>query len=157
MDKLRPHSFATRLVVAFVGAAVALMLFIGLVSSLFTFGLYARTSNEVIASTSRTLERRIAEGTVLGPRLVADLARPRIHVAVYGDDGRLITESGPPREPAGFVGAVASLMGLHRARVQAPGGFAIISADLNQLDETLQAYWMWMLPLGMLAVVAAWG
>ena len=45
-----PRSFATRLVVTYVGAAAGLLLLIGFASTLFTFQLYARTSNEVIAS-----------------------------------------------------------------------------------------------------------
>src|SRR6202163_4536450 len=158
MGKRRPRSFATRLVVAFVGAAVGLMLLIGAASSLFTFYLYARTSNEVIASTTRTIERRIAENAArhlplkdLAPRITADLGRPRIHIAVYADDLRLISESGPAKEPSGMTGAVASLMGLQRTRIPLSGGFIVITADLNQLQLTLRAYWTLMLPVGVLA------
>ena len=163
MAKRPPRSFATRLVVAFVGAAIGLMLLIGAASSLFTFHLYARTSNEVIASTTRTIERRIAENAArhlplkdLASRITADLARPRIHVAVYDDAHRLLSQTGPSWEPSGIVGAVASLMDLHRARIPVSGGFVLVTADLNQLQQTLRAYWTLMLPVGVLAVVLAW-
>jgi two-component system OmpR family sensor kinase len=163
MDRARPRSLARRLVVAFVAAAVGLMLLIGVASTLFTFRLYAQTSNEVIAHATRTIERRIAQNesqhmplTVLAPRLSADLARPRIHIAVYADDRQLISESGPPAPPDGLVGAIASLMGLQRARIPVTGGFVSVTADLTQLQRTLQAYWLWMLPVGLVAVVLAW-
>jgi two-component system OmpR family sensor kinase len=152
--------------IAFVGAAVGLMLLIGAASTLFTFWLYAQTSNGVIASTTRTLERRIAENArrhvslrELAPRLTDDLGRPRIHIAVYDRDRRLIRETGPAREPAGIVGAAASLMGLHRTLISIndPGGLVVVTADLNQLERTLRAYWLWMAPVAVLAVVLAWG
>jgi signal transduction histidine kinase len=162
MDRPSSRSFATRLVLAYLGAATGLMLLIGGASTLFTFQLYARSSNEVIASTTRTVERRIAENTArpislkaLAPRLTADLARPRVRVAVYDDHG-LVAESAPLRESNGVSGAVVSLMNLHRTRIPLTGGYVLISADLNQMDRTLQAYWTWMVPVGVLAIVLAW-
>ena len=164
MDKRPSRSFATRLLLAYVGAAVGLMLLIGLASTIFTSEMYARTSNEVIAGVTRTVERRIADSraqhiplTALAPRLTADLDRPRIRVAVYGEDRRLLSESTPPREPTGIVGAVASLMDLHRKQIPVSGGVVIVSANLNQLEETLRAYWMLMLPVGLVAIALAWG
>jgi two-component system, OmpR family, sensor kinase len=159
----RPRSFATRLVIAFVGAAVGLMLFIGVASTLFTFWLYADTTNAVISRTTATVEERIARNAARGvplselaPRLARDLARPRVHISVLDDSRRLISESGPRREPAGMVGAVASLMGLQRALIPVAGGVVVITADLDQLQATLRAYWAWMVPVGLVAIVLAW-
>ncbi len=163
MDRSRPRSFANRLVAAFVGAAVGLMLLIGVASTLFTFHLYARTSNEVIASVTRTVERRIARDErqhlalrQLAPRLTADIARPRIRVAVYDGDHRLLSETGPAWEPRGAAGAVASLMDLHVSRIPLSGGIVLITANLNQLNDTLRDYWTLMVPLSLLAVLLAW-
>ncbi|HEY0615220.1 MAG TPA: HAMP domain-containing sensor histidine kinase [Candidatus Elarobacter sp.] len=149
--------------IAYVGAAVGLMVLIGSASTLYAFRLYAETSNIVIDATTRTLERRIAAAAPrhlsldeLGPLITADIGRPRIHVGVYGEDRRLISETGPPRESTGVVGAVASLMGMHRGRIVVPGGFVLITTNLDQLQHALQEYWTWMLPVGVVAVFLAW-
>jgi two-component system OmpR family sensor kinase len=148
---------------AYVGAAIGLMFLIGFASTVFTFQLYARTSNEVIVRVTRTLERRIAN---LGaqhvplarqaPLLTADLSRPRIRVAVYDADGRVLSESAAQREATGVVGAIASLLDLHRVRIPVEGGFVLVTADLNQLQDTLHAYWTVMLPTGVVAIILAW-
>jgi signal transduction histidine kinase len=162
-DKPASRTFANRVLRGYVGAAVGLMFLIGAASTLFTFGLYARTSNEVIASATRTVERRIAANgkrhltlAELAPRLTADMQRPRIRVVVYDQSRRLLSESSPPRALTGVVGAIASLMDLHTARIPVQGGLVVVSADLNQLAETLRAYWAVMLPTGVLAVLLAW-
>jgi signal transduction histidine kinase len=158
------RSFATRLTLTYVGAAIALMLLIGLASMLFTFRLYARTSNEIIASAARFVAQRAAQQQFrnvppaqLAERLTSDLDRPRIRIAVYDENRRLLSATAPRRDHTGFVGAVASLMGLREQQVPMPGGgFVIVNADLTQLSDTLRSYWIWMLPVGVLAIVLAW-
>ncbi|HEY0395655.1 MAG TPA: HAMP domain-containing sensor histidine kinase [Candidatus Elarobacter sp.] len=56
------------------------------------------------------------------------------------------------------MGAVASLMGLHRTLISIndPGGLVVVTADLNQLERTLREYWLWMAPVAVLAVALAW-
>jgi two-component system OmpR family sensor kinase len=139
------------------------MLLIGGATTLFTFQLYARTTNEVIGLAARTVEYRIRQDAAshlsleaLAPRLTADLARPRVRVAVYDDAGRVLSETGPIREPMGVEGAVISLMSVRRVRIPLSGGFVIVAGDLNQMHETLRAYWTWLLPVGLFAVVLAW-
>ncbi|MEA2720967.1 MAG: two-component system, OmpR family, sensor kinase [Candidatus Eremiobacteraeota bacterium] len=165
MDERRPRSFAMRLVFAYVGAAVGLMLLIGIASTVFTFSLYAQTANGAIQGTSSTIERRIAENAArrvplrdLALRITRDLGRPHIHITVYDENGRVVSQTGPALENEGVVGAIASLMGLQRTRipVTGTGGLIVISADLYQLQRTLHAYWLWMLPVGVLAVILAW-
>jgi two-component system, OmpR family, sensor kinase len=149
---------------AYVGAAIGLMFLIGLASTLFTFHLYARTSNEVIASATRAVERRLANYRSrhvplarLAPLLAENMERPRIRVAVYDEGDHLISESTPRREATGVVGAVASLMDLHRSQITYPGGFVLVTANLNQLQDTLRAYWTLMIPTGVAALLLAWG
>jgi signal transduction histidine kinase len=165
MDKIRPRSFARRTVVAFVAAAVGLMLFIGVASTLFTFYLYAQTANGAIEDTTLTIQRRMAENAArnvplnnLAARLTRDLGRPHVHIAVFDENRRLISEDGPAREPRGVVGAIASLMGLERALmpISGTGGLVVVTADLFQLERTLRAYWLWMVPVGVVAVILAW-
>jgi two-component system OmpR family sensor kinase len=163
MDKRPSRSFANRVMLGYVGAAVGLMFLIGAASTVFTFRVYARTSNEVIASATRTIERRVTalrkrhlSLAEAAPRITADMERPRIRVVVYDQDRRLLSESSPPRPLTGMVGAVASLMELHTTRTPVQGGLVLVTADLNQLEETLRSYWALMLPTGLLAILLAW-
>ncbi len=162
-DRPTSRSFAARLTLAYVGAAVGLLLLIGFASTVFSFQQYARTSNEVIAFATRSIERRVADYgaqhvslQTLAPRLTADLSRPRIRVAVYDQHRRLISESTARREATGVVGALASLMHLHDAEIPFYGGVIVVRADLKQLESTLRAYWAVMLPTGIIAIVLAW-
>ena len=157
------RSFANRLTLAYVGVATALLFLIGFASTLFTFQLYARTTNEVVAAATHSVERRAAQFHALGialpmaaPRIIADLERPRIRVAVYDQASRLLAGREEPLAGGGFVRAVASLMDLHRSKVAIPGGFIVVSADLGTLDRTLRAYWLLMVPVGLIAVSGAW-
>jgi two-component system OmpR family sensor kinase len=163
MVRLRPRSFATRLVIAYVAAAVGLMLLIGVASTLFAFTLYVKTSNDVVAATARTLERRLARSAArhvplskAAPVLTADIGRPRINVAIYDVQGRLLSQSGPPLEREGPVAALATLMGLQRQRITLPDGFVIITTNLAQHRAALRLYWTYMLPVGVVAVLLAW-
>lgn len=159
------RSFATRLALAYVGAAIGLLFLIGFASTLFTFELYARTSNEVIASATRAIERRVAVYRArhvplarAAPRITADLVRPRVNIAVYDENHRLISgrEDRLVRSRAGVVGAVAYMMNLHRVQIPIEGGLIVVSPDLGQLDQTLRAYWTLMVPLGVIAIGIAW-
>jgi two-component system OmpR family sensor kinase len=162
MDKAPSRSFAIRLAFAYASAAVALMLIIGSASTLFTMQLYARTTNEVIQSAARTVEQRIREYSArnipvarYATMLTADLSRPRVRVAVFDDEHRLLSESLPLREPFGVTGAVASLMDLHRVQIPVSGGFVLVTANLDQVQETLHDYYTLMLPIGVLTIVLA--
>src|ERR1700689_3489171 len=102
MDKPRSRSFANRVMFGYIGAAVGLMFLIGVASTVFTFRLYARTSNEVIASVTRTIERRVTASRLrhlslaeLAPQITADLGRPRIRIVVYDQDRHVLSESSP--------------------------------------------------------------
>jgi two-component system OmpR family sensor kinase len=149
---------------AYVGAAVGLMVLIGSASTLFTLGLYARTSNDVIERVSLAAERRLATYRAqhlslqrAAPLITADLGRPRIRIAVYDDEHRLLSESAPARDPTGVLGAIKALMNLQRAEIRIPDGLLIVSADMNQLQDTLRGYWTLMVPVAVVAVLLAWG
>ena len=90
MDKRPSRSFANRVTLGYVGAAIGLMFLIGAASTVFTFRLYARTTNEVIANATQTVDRRIGalrsrhlSLAQRAPRITADMERPRIRIVVY--------------------------------------------------------------------------
>lgn len=164
MVKRPLRSFATRLALAYVCAAIGLLFLIGFASTLFTFELYASTSNEVIASTTRSLQRRVATYRTqhvplaqAAPRLTRDMGRPRVHIAVFDANHRIISGQEDPLVGAGIVGAVSYLMNLQRVQIPYAGGLIVVSADLGKLAETLRQYWTLMLPLGAFAIAVAWG
>jgi two-component system OmpR family sensor kinase len=156
------RSFATRLAMTYVGAAIVLLFLIGFASTLFTFDLYARTSNEVIGSTTRAVQRGIEAYhgryslAQISPHLVAELQRPRVHIAVFDQNHRLLAGNEDPQVAPGLAGAVASLMNLRRSQVPVHGGLIVVSADIGGLDSTLRSYWKLMIPLGIVAILGAW-
>jgi two-component system, OmpR family, sensor kinase len=162
MDKAPSRSFAIRLAVAYASAAVGLMLIILGASTFFTMQLYARTTNEVIQSATSTVELRIREYSAqhipvarYAARLTADLRRPRVRVAVFDSEHRLLSESMPLQQMDGIPGAVASLLDLRTMEVPLSNGFVLVSANLDQVKETLHAYYTLMLPVGILAIALA--
>jgi two-component system, OmpR family, sensor kinase len=164
MDKRPLRSFATRLALAYVLAAIGLLFLIGFVSTLFTFDLYARTSNEVIASATHAVQQRIALYRAqhvplarAAPIITAEMSRPRIHIAVFDANHHIISGKENPLVGAGTVGAIASLMDLQRTQTAFDGGLIVVSPDLDKLEETLRQYWTLMLPLGAFAIALAWG
>lgn len=163
MDKRPSRSFANRVTLGYVGAAIGLMFLIGAASTVFTFRLYARTTNEVIANATQTVDRRIGalrsrhlSLAQRAPRITADMERPRIRIVVYDQNRRVVSESKPLRPLAGRVGAVASLLDLHSSRIPIQGGLVTVAPDLSQLEETLGSYWAIMVPTGLLAILLAW-
>ncbi len=156
------RSFANRLTLAYVVAAIGLLLLIGFTSTLFTFDLYARTSNEIITQATRRVQQQVA--TYHGARVplkqvgrdVASLAQPRIKIAVFDQNHRLVSGREDPIGVPGLVGAIASLMSLQRSQIPVTGGLIVVSADLWQLDYTLRRYWTFMLPIAALSIALAW-
>ena len=144
MARRPSRSFANRLMLGYIGTAVGLMFLIGAASTVFTFRLYARTSNEIIASATRTIERRVTAVrsrhlslAEMAPRITADIGRPRIRIVVYDQDRRVLSESSPPRPLTGAVGAAASLMELQTAKVPVQGGLRVEPAGEQDLVDQL--------------------
>ena len=84
-------------------------------------------------------------------------ARPRIRIAVYDQDHRLVAESAPMRQPTGIPGAIVALMGFQPMRIPFPNGLVVMNIDVNHLEGTLRDYWRLMLPVGAVAIAIAWG
>ncbi|HYZ17373.1 MAG TPA: HAMP domain-containing sensor histidine kinase [Candidatus Acidoferrum sp.] len=157
------RSFANRLTLAYVLAAIALSLLIGFASTVFTFDLYARTSNEIIDRVARSVQQKVAKyhGTrvplvQVAHEVIDDLGQPRINIAVFNQNHRLISGKESPLGVPGVVGAIASLMSLKRTQIPVTGGLIVVTADLSQLDYTLRRYWTLMLPTAALSIALAW-
>jgi two-component system sensor histidine kinase MprB len=161
----RPASLGTRQVLVFVAAALGPMLLVGTWATLLTLNLYAQTANAAIDGTTSTIRAWIAENASrhvalndLASRIAGDLGQPQAHIEVFDRERRLIRESGPARKSDGVVVAAASLMALRQTRipVTGTGGVVVVTPDLYQLDRRLRAYWLWMVPAGVVAVILAW-
>ena len=163
MTDVSPRSFAGRLAFAYAAAAVALMLLIGTASTLFTMRLYARTMNDVIVSAARAVEMRVGRydanripATRYVALLNADLGLPHVRIAVFDDHHHRISESEPLRPASGLTDAVASLLHLQPVRIPIAGGFVTVSANVDQVEDALHAYYALMAPVCVVAAILAW-
>jgi signal transduction histidine kinase len=164
-NSFMPHSLAARQELAFVAAAVGLMLLAGAWTTFLLFNLYDQTAKAAIDGTTSTIRARIAENalrhgalTDLAPRITRDLGQPQAHIAVFDQELHLIGESGPAQSSRGVVGAIASLMALRPTCTPVTGtdGVVVVTPDLYQLERKLRAYLLWMVPAGLVAVILAW-
>jgi two-component system, OmpR family, sensor kinase len=159
-------SLRRRITRGYVLLAVTLILVVVVASTALAFLLYARGMNDAIGgATQRVADaaaRSIRPGHTLeqaAPQIINAVGRSRFHVLIVDDRDRPIAQNereGPPSPGRAIVIAVGRAVGLPRARVTIPGGHVIISADFDRFGELLLWYWEIMLPIGLLAVIAAW-
>ncbi len=206
------RSLRTRLVAAYVFAAIVLVLVVTVGISTFALSMFGITVRESVDSAARAApdEVRVELGRhrnsleAAAPDIVKHLARPGLHVAVVAlskngvrrllaradaDDpngrpeiriardlpqarnGRVATfvidrriarpgslpgrspeMARPPPFPLGLTG----FLHLEPRVVQIDGGFVSIFALPGQLDRFIRSFWIAMLPIGLVVVLAAW-
>ncbi|HEY8312614.1 MAG TPA: HAMP domain-containing sensor histidine kinase [Candidatus Baltobacteraceae bacterium] len=158
------QSFGARITRSYVLLALALILLVVGTSTVLAFLLYAATLNDGVNSATQRVTSRAAafagaHETIaqFAPKLVGEAGHGRIEIAVYGTDRRLIagkTQAENAHRRA--IGALATILGLHRATARIPGGVVVIRPDLDRFGGLLLRYWSIMLAVGALALVAAW-
>lgn len=157
--------FARSLTRGYVLLAVALIALVVVTTSVLAFLLYVGTLNEAIANdASRATERAHAYErshqplSSYAPALASEIAGPRVTVRIYDGQRRLLATN----ERANTLGAerftrtVAAIFGLRAAFVTLEGGGVVIAPDLAGFARLLERYLIVVVPIGALAVVAAW-
>ncbi len=157
--------FARRLTRGYVLLAVALIALVVITTSVLAFLLYVGTLNDAIANDVH----RVAERAILDERshqplkayaaaLASEIAGSRVTVRIYDDRRRLLaTNDGANAVEAGrLTRAAATLFGLRAAFVRLDGGTAVIAPDLAGFARLLERYLGIVLPIGAVAVLAAW-
>jgi signal transduction histidine kinase len=159
------NSFRTRITRGYVLLAVSIIVVVVAVSSALAFYLFSRALGDAIAGAAQRASSSAAQilqgGTPLqqaAPKIVTAIGSSRFHVIVLDDRGRILAQSARKRHAdAGAVAeSLARLIGPPFERVTIPGGTIVISADVDRFGQLLLWYWSIMLPLGILAALAAW-
>jgi two-component system, OmpR family, sensor kinase len=157
-------AFAKRLTTGYVLLAVALIVLVVATTSVLAFILYVGTLNDAVGTdaeraTQRALvyQRLDQPLTAYAPQLAAEIGGPRIAVRVYDDERRLLASSKGANPAAGrFTRAAAAVFGLRPAVVSVPGGTIVVAPDFAGFGHLLSRYLTFVLPVGALAVLAAW-
>lgn len=157
-------AFAKRLTTGYVLLAVALIVLVVATTSVLAFILYVGTLNDAVGTdaeraTQRALvyQRLDQPLTSYAPQLAAEIGGPRIVVRVYDDDRRLLASSKGANAATGrFTRAAAAAFGLRPAVVSVPGGTIVVAPDFAGFGHLLSRYLTFVLPVGALAVLAAW-
>lgn len=157
-------TFAGRLTRSYVLQAVALIVLLVATTSLLAFLLYAGSLNESIASAAQRATQRAAtyervhEALPLyAPAIAGEIGGNRVRVLVYDANHRLLAQGGGrASEPGRLSRAAAAILGLHAATVDVGGGRIVVVPDLSGFARLLGRYLAFVVPIGALAVVAAW-
>jgi signal transduction histidine kinase len=156
--------FGQRITRGYVVLACALLLVVVAATSTLAFWLYAGSLNDALASTAQRASDRVKDAEAAhqtlaqaAPQIVKDLGRGRLRVTI-DDDGHNVLAGGSAPDTTGdrAVQALISLLGIHRQRVNVPGGTVTISPDLRGFGTLLLWYWSFVVPIGVVAVMLAW-
>jgi two-component system, OmpR family, sensor kinase len=156
--------FARRLTRGYVVLAVALIVLVVATTTVLAFLLYVGALNEAIGTYAQRATQRASAYerlheplSVYAPKLVNEIGGARVHVRAYDSAHRLLAQN-VRRDNAGgrFTRAVATALGLHAAIVPVNGGTIVVAPDLEGFARLLERYLRYVVPIGALAVVAAW-
>ncbi len=144
--------------------AVALIALVVATTSILAFLLYVGTLDEAIANDAQRAaaqalvhERQDQPVQAYAAAVAGEFASPRVTVRVYDSNRQLLAQSGASNAPPGrFTRAVGAILGLHPAIVPVAGGTIVVAPDLRGFARLLQRYLIVVLPIGALAVLAAW-
>jgi two-component system, OmpR family, sensor kinase len=157
-------AFAKRLTAGYVLLAVALIVLVVATTSVLAFILYVGTLNDAVGTDAqRATQRALAYQrldeplSAYAPPLAAEIGGPRIVVRIYDDARRLLaSSSGATAATSRFTRAAAAAFGLRPAVVNVPGGTIVVAPDFAGFAHLLSRYLVFVLPVGALAVLAAW-
>jgi len=157
-------AFAKKLTTGYVVLAVALIVLVVATTSVLAFILYVGTLNDALGTVAqRATQRALAYERMdrpLGsyaPELAFEIGGPRIVVRIYDDARHLLASSTGGNAATGrFTRAAAAVFGLRPAVVSVPGGTIVIAPDFAGFGHLLARYLAFVLPVGAVAVLAAW-
>lgn len=157
--------FARGLTRSYVLLAVALIALVVLTTSVLAFLLYVGTLNEAIAGDAQRASAQASAHAALheplrtyAPSVANEVGGSRVAVRVYDQNRNLIAQSARANTgtPGRLARAVADLFGLRPHVVRIAGGTIVVAPDLGGFARLLQRYLIVVLPIGALAVFAAW-
>ncbi|HEV3153745.1 MAG TPA: HAMP domain-containing sensor histidine kinase [Candidatus Baltobacteraceae bacterium] len=158
--------FRRRITRSYVLLAAALVVFVAFAVTVLALLLYSRGINDALPGTAQRVTEAASSALQSGrtladaaPQIFRAVGRSRFHITILDASGHRIASNehqGPPNPGREIVIALGELAGLPRARVPVQGGTAVISADFDRFGELMLWYWSIMLPIGLIAILAAW-
>jgi two-component system OmpR family sensor kinase len=156
--------FAKRLTTSYVLLAVALIVLVVATTTILAFILYVGSLNEAIAANAeratqraQTFERQHESLNEYAPQLAAEIGGSRLGVRIYDDSHHLLAaNSRGNTSPSRFTRAAGAIFGLRPSVVRVAGGTIVIAPDLAGFTRLLARYLAFVIPIGALAVLAAW-
>ncbi|MGB6599622.1 MAG: HAMP domain-containing sensor histidine kinase [Candidatus Cybelea sp.] len=157
--------FARRLTNSYVLLALALIAVVVTATSLLAFFLYVGTLNEAVATDAHRAAQRALSYEGLheplrqyAPALAGEIGGSRVSVRVYDEQRNLLVGSDRVRgsSTGRFTRVAAAVFGLHPAVVRVASGTIVVTPDLQGFVRLLERYLAFVLPIGALAVLAAW-
>ncbi len=159
-------SFRSRITRSYVLLALALIVVLVGATSAMALVLFSRGMNDSLAGASQRASEAAAQALASGetfaqaaPSIVHTIGRSRFRVRVVDLQGHTLAENerdGPPSAGLAIVVLIGHAVGLPHVRVPVSGGSIAIDADFDRFGELLLWYWSIVLPLGLIAVAAAW-
>ena len=153
--------FARRLTRGYVVLAVALIaLVVGATSTLAFVG-YAGYINDAVASTRDRAAAKAANLLAkhetfeqMASQVAGSDRHSRVRVTVFDASHGVV--AGTQEHPGRIASAIADLLDIHSQNVHLAGGTIHIEPDLDSFEALLGRYWLFILPIGAAAVIAAW-
>jgi two-component system OmpR family sensor kinase len=156
------RNLARRITRGYVVLAVGLIVLVAGVSSALAIIGYATTFNQAIDSAQARVQQRVQAYVArhetlaeFAPKIIADEPHARSRILVL--DSQHNTIAGASAQLSNSERFVAAVLVLRPRFVGVPGGGSVeLEPDIAAFSGSLERYWLWMLPTGLIAVVIAW-
>ena len=153
--------FARRITQSYVILAMALIVLVTLTSSVLAFVSFASTFNESLDAAETRIQQRIdfyhlQHQTLrqFAPELVYEQGpRSRYRLSVLMEH-KLI--AGTDAAPSSTALAIGALLNIHPRHIRVDDGVVEIHPDFNGFASLIGRYWLYTLPVGIVAVLIAW-
>ncbi len=153
--------FAQRLTRGYVLLAFLLIVGVAGTTTTIAFLQYAASLNDAVSTTGHRVDQLAASAQArhqslsqYAAAIVNDAQRPRIHVFVRNEQHAIV--AGHDESVSRTAEVIGALLGIHGHVTRVPGGIIIVAPDLDGFTHFLAFYWSITLPVGILAILAAW-
>jgi len=153
--------FAQRLTRGYVLLAFLLIVGVAGTTTTIAFLQYAASLNDAVSTTGHRVDQLAASAQAqhqslsqYAAAIVKDAQRPRIHVFVRDEQHTIV--AGHDEAVSRTAEVIGAVLGIHGHVTRVPGGIIIVAPDLDGFTHFLAFYWSITLPVGILAILAAW-
>jgi len=153
--------FAQRLTRGYVLLAFLLIVGVAGTTTTIAFLQYAASLNDAVSTTGHRVDQWAASAQArrqslsqYAAAIVKDAQRPRIHVFVRNEQHAIV--AGHVEAVSRTAEVIGAALGIHGHVTRVPGGIIIVAPDLDGFTHFLAFYWSITLPVGILAILAAW-